>query len=559
MLEKEVLNLLASAGISAEESRLEMPSQKEFGDIAFPCFELAKIQKRNPVEIARSIQGKIKLAKDSMVERVEARGGYVNFFFNYSRFAERVLLSVKKKQHTQIKERILVEFSQPNPVHSMHIGHARGTFLGESMCNIYEYLGHKVVRANLMNDLGLQVAKLVVAYDKWAKGKKIEGKPDFWLWQYYVKFHEEAKKKPELEEEAREKLRKFEILHDKKVTSEWKKVVRFVMKGFEETYQKLGIKFDVYFFESDYRKPGKKIVEDTIARGFAFKTSEGSIVSKLEKYGIPDTVILRSDGTGLYMTSDFGLTVHKFEKYRLDRSVWLVSTQQNLYFKQLFKILELLGYEWTKDCYHFSFEHVRLEEGKMSSREGRAIMLDDVVAKLTGIAMEEVEKRNSKISEKQKQKLAEQIGIGALKYAITRIEPEKLITFDWKQMLSFEGNTGPYIQYAHTRCSSILKKAGKWKKTYSEENMKDEEKALISILGRFNDIVNEAASNMRPHLVCNYLYELTTALNNFYEKCPVLKADSAQKKNFRLTLIYATKEVLKQGMQLVGMEAPEKM
>ena len=559
MLEKEVINLLASAGVRADEEILETPSLKEFGDLAFPCFGLAKVEKRNPNDIAKNIQNKIKLDDDSTIGKVEARGGYVNFFFNYQKFTEKVLISVSKRHPVQIKENILVEFSQPNPVHSMHIGHARGTLLGESLCNIYEYLGHKVIRANLMNDLGLQVAKLVVAYEKWAKNKRIEGKPDFWMWQYYVKFHEEAKKRPELEEEAREKLRKFELLHDKKVEAVWKKVVKTVMKGFEETYEKLGIRFDVYFFESDYRKPGKMIVDKLLERGFAFKTSEGSIVSKLVKYGIPDTVILRSDGTGLYMTSDFGLTIHKFEKYNLDKSVWLVSTQQNLYFKQLFKLLELLGYGWAKECYHFSFEHVRLEEGKMSSREGRAIMLDDVIAKLVEMAKEEVTKRNSKISEKEKQKLAEQIGIGALKYAITRIEPEKLITFDWKQMLSFDGNTGPYVQYAYTRCNSILKKAGKFQRLISLEKMNEDEKNLVSALGRFNEVVNDAADTMKPHIVCNYLYELTTALNNFYERCPVLKAESVEVKQFRLTLVSATRDVLKNGMSLVGMEAPEKM
>ena len=565
MLEKEVLKILASAGVRTDESKLERPPQKEFGDVAFPCFELAKTEKRSPVEIARHLQQKIKLPAESMIERIEAKGPYLNFFYNYSKFGEKVLLSVNKPAEAQLKEKIMVEFSQPNPVHSMHIGHARGTFLGESLSNIYEFLGHDVVRVNYMNDVGLQVAKLVVAYEMWAKNKKVEGKPDFWLWQYYVKFHDEANKRPELEEKAREMLRKFEIVHDKKVSALWKKIVGLVIKGFEETYEKLGIKFDVYLFESDYRKPGKQMIEQALKKKIAFKSSEGAVVSNLENYGLSNTILLRSDGTGLYITSDLGMTVHKFEKYKLDKSVWVVSSQQNLHFKQLFKILELLSYEWAKDCRHFSFEHVQLPEGKMSSREGRAVMLDEVIAKLIEMAKEEVVKRDKdkKLSEKEKQKLAEQIGIGALKYAIMRIEPENLITFDWKQMLSFDGNTGPYIQYAHTRCNSILKKAGdgkgKWKKVYSAKEMKNEEKNLISMLERFHGVVAESAASMRPHQICNYLYDLTTALNNFYEKCPVLKAESAQQKNFRLTLVDATREVLKQGMHLIGMEAPERM
>jgi len=560
MFEEEVKSLLKNAGI--EEARLEKPPQEDFGDVAFPCFELAKKEKRNPKEIADDTAGKIKIPKGSLVSKVEARAGYVNFFFDYSKISGIVLKKILKEKESfgrkkRTGKRTMVEFSQPNPVHSMHIGHARGTFLGDSLAKILDATGYRVVRANLMNDTGLQAAKLVTAYQLWAKGKKPVGKPDFWLWDLYVKFHERAESDASLEEKARENLRKFEVEEDKKTKKIWNQIVRWCVEGFEETYDRLGIDFDVYFYESNFKRPGKKIVEEGLRKGVMTKTDDGTIISRLEKFGLPDTVMMRSDGTGLYITSDFGLTVHKFKKYRLDESIWAVSTEQNLHFKQLFKIMELLGYKWARDCRHFAFDLVKLPEGKMSSREGRAVMLDEVADRLIEMASEEIGKRNTKLSKKGKQQLAGAVGIGALKYAITRIEPDKSITFDWKQMLRFEGDTGPYLQYAHTRCAGILRKAGKWKPNFKAGNLSEEEKTLIRTLTRFPEILEQAAKDLRPHYICNYAYDLATIFDKFYEFNPVLKAEG--KKNFRLALVKATKTVLGNALELLGIEALEKM
>jgi len=392
----------------------------------------------------------------------------------------------------------------------------------------------------------------------WANDKKPEGKPDFWLWKYYVKFHEEAEKKPELEEKAREILRKREIEKDEGITRIWENIIMWCVQGFEETYKKLSIGFDVYLYESKFRDSGKKIVEDAIKKGIAFKSEEGAIVANLEKYGLPSCIILRSDGTGLYSTSDLGMTLYKFENYKLDKSIWVVATAQNLYFKQLFKILELVGYEWTKNCYHFAFDLVHLPEGRMASRKGRAVILDEVVDKLTKLAYEEVNKRNPDLPENEKKEIADKIGIGALKYAITKIEPNNSITFDFKKMLSFEGDTGPYLQYAHTRCCGILRKAGIWETNFKTVKLKEQEKMLIRILTNFPNVVEQAAKDIKPHYICKYVYGLATALDRFYESCPVLKADG-ELKNFRLTLVSATKNVLKNSLNLLGIEALEKM
>lgn len=557
MLEEEVSMLLKNAGI--EEIKLEVPREKEFGDLAFPCFETAKKMKKNPVEMAEEIAKKIEKQKSYIVKKVEARSGYVNFFFDWAKVSERVLKIILSRKKVKKREKILVEFSQPNPVHSMHIGHARSTFLGDTISRIFSFLGYKVIRANLMNDIGLQVAKLVTAYLIWAKDKEPVGKPDYWLWELYVKFHEEAKRDLSLEEKAREILRKMEEGKDKEIIKVWKKVVKWCVKGFEETYKKLGIDFDVYFYESDYRKLGKEIVEEGLKKGVMRRTEEGAVISQLEKYGLPDTVVLRSDGTGLYITSDFGLTVYRFKKYKLDKCIWVVSSEQNLHFKQLFKILELLGYNWVKDCVHFSYELVRLPEGKMSSREGKAVLLDEVVDKLVKMAYEEIEKRSQSFSEKEKREIAEAVGIGALKYSIVKVEPEKMITFEWERMLKFEGDTGPYLQYAHTRCAGILRKAEKWKINYKADEINEDEKILIKTLMKFQKVVENAAKELKPNYICNYAYELATIFDKFYERVPVLKAEDEKKKNFRLTLVKATKTVLANCLELIGIKPLERM
>lgn len=533
----------------------EIEESEKFGDFAYPCFSLAKKKRKNPNEMAKEIAEEIEI---KFVKKIEAVGPYVNFYIDWKRFSGEVLKYIFIKKRINAGKKIMVEYSQPNPVHPMHIGHARATFLGDSLANIYDFLGNKVIRANYMNNIGLQVAKLVTAYLEWAKNKKPNKKPDFWLWEYYVKFHEEANNSLDLEEKARKILRKFELEKERKTIEVWNRIVGWCVEGFKETYKRLGVEFDTYLYESDFRDSGKKIVDVALKKGIAFTSPEKTIVADLEKYGLQNLVILRSDGTGLYSTSDLGMTIHKFDKYKLDKSVWVVSSQQDLYFKQHFKILELLGHKWSKNCYHFSFEHVVLPEGKMSSREGRAIMIDEVIERLTRLAYEEVSKRNSKLPEKIKKKIAEIVGIGAFKYAILKIEPHSVITFDWKQMLSFDGDTGPYLQYAHTRCLGILKNAKKWRNTFYTESLSEYEIKLIKHLAKFLTVVENSAKDFRPHYICNYVYDLATIFSSFYQNCQVIKAEKGLR-DFRLTLVEATKVVLEKSLSILGIGLPEKM
>jgi len=565
-IKEEINQILKKADLLKHEKideTYETPPDPKFGGLASNiCFSMSKKLKKSPNDIAEEIVKKIIIPKDSMIEKIEAKAGYLNFFFNYSKIAKISLKKILKEKNyygfsnVGKGKRVMVEHSQPNPVHPMHIGHSRSTCLGDSLANILNFLNYKTIRSNYMNNTGLQVAKLVTAYQLWGDNKKPVGKPDLWLWEFYVKFHEEAEKNPDIEEKAREILRKFEIEHDKKTTKVWNQVVNWCIEGFKETYKKLKVNFDVYLFENDYRKAGKKNVEKALKKGIAFKSNEGAIVADLEKYGLSSCIILRSDGTGLYATSDLGMTPYKFEKYKLDKSIWVVASAQDLYFKQLFKILDLLGYRWVKNCYHFSYDLVHLPEGKMSSRKGKAVMIDEVIKELVRTILKEVEKKNPELSKEEKNNIAEKIAIGAFKYNILRVEPHKTITFDWNRMLSLEGDTGPYLQYAHVRSDKILQKAGKWKENYTVDELKKQEINLIKKLMQFTDVVEQSGKDMRPHYICNYAHELSNLFSDFYHACPVLKAETKELRNFRLTLVKAVKITLKNSLNLLGIETP---
>jgi arginyl-tRNA synthetase len=303
---------------------------------------------------------------------------------------------------------------------------------------------------------------------------------------------------------------------------------------------------------------GKDVVGEALKKGVAVKDKTGAILVPLEKHGLPDKIMLRADETGVYFTRDLGLATSNFKKYKLDSRIYVVAAQQSLYFKQLFKTLELLGYEWAKNLYHLSYEMVNLPGGKMSSRLGRFVGLDEFIDEIVGLASKEVKKRNPDLNEKIERKIAESVGLAALKFAILKIEPDRTILFKKEDVVQFQGDTGPYLQYAHTRCAGILRKAGRWEPYFKSEDLSEEEKVLIKTLMRFPEVVEQAARDLRPHYICNYAYELATVFDKFYEFNPVLKTEG-KKKNFRLALVEATKTVLKNALELIGIEALEKM
>lgn len=557
LFQKQVEDALRSVGI--KEPKLEKPPANIDADLAFPCFSLAKEQKKNPAEIASDLSKKIQ-AKN-LIGKVSAVGPYINFYMDAERFSQAVLneiLGMKEKYGSSDigkGKNVVVDYSHPNPTHPMGVGHARTTFLGESVARLHEAQGYSLIRLPYVNNMGKQVASLVLAYKKWGNGKKPTGKADVWLYPLYVKFFKEVEKNPRLSEEAEALLKKFED-GDKKVSADFKRIVEWCLQGFKETWKELGIKFDLFPYESAHVKEGKEIVELLKKKGVA-KKSQGVIIVDLEKEGLPSTVILRSDGTGLYLTRDIPHLIWRFKTYNPALNLYVVGEDQALYFRQLFKTIELLGYkDWAKRSVHLKYASVNLKGKRMSARRGIIVLLDDLLADGTKLAMVEVKKRWPKLSEKEKVKRAKQIALAAIVYYILKYSPERFVNFDWKSALAFEGETGPYMQYSYVRANSILKKAkSEGKITALKER---EELALVNKLAQFPEIVSNAAKQLSPHILANYLFILAQDFNLFYEKYPVLKAEKDIKEN-RLALVSAVAQVLKNGLNILNISAPERM
>jgi len=561
MLEEEIKKLLRP--FSAEVF-LETPSNSALGDIAFPCFDLAKKERRNPKEIAEEIAKKIKIPKNSLISKVEAKSGYVNFFYNYPKISEIVLKKILKekekfgKPEKIKKKKIMVEFAHPNTHKGFHIGHLRNICLGESLCRVLEFAGHKIFRTNYQGDMGPHIAKCLWSFmnlhgSKLPKG--IKKSRSEWLGELYAeteKLLEESPEKEKIEEEVREINKKI-YERDKKILKIWKETREWCLEDFDGIYRELGTRFDKLYFEGQVGKKGAEISRKAVKSGIA-KESEDAIIVDLEKYGLGILVLVSKDGTPLYPAKDLELAELEFGDFKIDECIHVVSTEQNLYFKQLFKVFELINSPAANKSYHLSYELVTLKEGKMASRLGNVVFYTDLRDRTVSKAMEGI--KNPEI--KNKEDVAKAIGIGALKYGMLKISPERVIFFDWENALRLEGDTGPYLQYAHTRCAGILRKAGKWKSSFSTESLTEEERALVKTLMRFPNIVEQAAKDLRPHYICNYVYDLATVFDKFYEFNSVLKAEG-EKKNFRLALVNATKIVLMNALNLLGIEALEKM
>jgi arginyl-tRNA synthetase len=559
---EEVVKILKSVLKEVDvEKYLEVPPEPELGDLAFTCFELAKAEKKNPKDIAIDVVDGIKLPKDSLIEKVEVKGGYVNFFFNWKKISEKVLKEIlaKREKHGKStigkRKSIMVEFAHPNTHKGLHIGHFRNICLGESLCRILELTDHKVFRTNYQGDIGPHIAKalwsFINVYNCKVPEEKEKNKAE-WLGELYAET--EAKMQDEKVANEVAEINKKLYEGDKEIMKLWRTTRKWSLDYFDEIYKELGTRFDKFYFESEVGEKGIKIAEVALKKGIA-KESEGAVIIDLEKYGLGIFVLISKEKTPLYPVKDLELAELQFGDFKIDKCIHVVSTEQNLYFKQLFKTFELINSLGASKSYHLSYELVTLKEGKMASRLGNVVLYKQLRDKIVEKVLEEMKNREMK----NKEEIARSIGISAMKYGMLKISPEKVIFFDWENALKLEGNTGPYLQYAHTRCKGILEKAGKWKPNFKVEKLNEEEKQLVKILTRFTEAVEQAAIDLRPHYICNYVYELATIFDKFYEFCPVLKADTEEQKNFRLALVQATKIVLKNTLSLIGMEALEKM
>ncbi|OGC49986.1 arginine--tRNA ligase [candidate division WWE3 bacterium RIFCSPHIGHO2_01_FULL_40_23] len=598
-LVKIIRKAVTEAGISCPDKiNLEHPADEKWGDYSTNvAMVIAKDLKQSPLEIANKISYRlqglvptliIKHNEYSLFSVVETvKPGFINFRISEKWLQDNVHNLSKTDYDYRVREigmdkTILVEYSQPNPNKPQHIGHARNNFLGNSISRILRFLGFKVLETNYINDWGLHICKSMLMYKKYGAGKKPDKKADHFVGDFYIMFETEVEKDPRLLEEAKELFRKLEA-GDGETVKIWKKIVNWAYEGWEKTYNDQGIKFDLVQKQSDIVEKGKEIANLALKKGLAEKDETGAIIAKLEKYGIPDKVLLRSDGTSIYSTQDLELAKESFEKYGLYKRLYVVDHRQDDYFRQIFKILEIFDFPWAGNLYHVSYGEVRLPEGAMSSRIGLVINADDVLERLLELEKEEVEKREElessgqmkesegksakfkKVQESEnadKNEVIREVALAAFKYPMLKVASKQDIVFDYSYVTKFEGDTGPYLQYTHARACSVLRKAGVKAKTgggdLSYKPVADELKVMRALY-KFSEVVIAAGEGFSPSLVCGYLFDLAQKFNSFYNVLSIINAKDALAKNFRLSLTLAVSKVLKDGLFLLGIDAPLRM
>ena len=539
---------------------IEVPPNKEMGDFAFPCFKLAKVFRKTPNMIAADLAENIE-AKGA-ISKVMPLGGYVNFFVNKSQLAETVINDVLTKKekygHTDLGQdkAVVIDFSSPNIAKPFHIGHIRTTVIGNALYKIYDSQGYNVVRVNHLGDYGTQFGKLIVAFKLWGSKEAVEANPIPELLKLYVKFHEEAEQKPEMEDEARAWFTKLEN-GDEEAKALWQWFRDESLKEFARVYDLLDIEFDSYAGESFYSDKMGVVIDQLKEKGLLVQ-SQGTNVVDLEQYNMPPALITKNDGSTLYMTRDLAAAIYRKNTYDFDKCIYVVGSQQSLHFQQLFKVLELMGYEWSKDLIHVPFGMVALEEGTMSTRKGRVVFLEDVLKQAVEKTKEIVLSKNP--NAKNVEQIAKQVGVGAVVFQELSNSRIKDYTFSWSRTLSFEGETGPYVQYTHARCCAVLRKA-------EEEVTADINYDLLSegdgaevlkVIGSFNKAILAAMRKNEPHIITRFVLDLAQAFNKFYHDNPIL-VDDVEVRKARLALVAATRQTIENALALLGMHAPERM
>ena len=539
---------------------IEVPPNKEMGDFAFPCFKLAKVFRKAPNMIAADLAENIE-AKGA-ISKVMPLGGYVNFFVNKSQLAKTVINDVLTKKekygHSDLgqEKAVVIDFSSPNIAKPFHIGHIRTTVIGNALYKIYDSQGYNVVRVNHLGDYGTQFGKLIVAFKLWGSKEAVEANPIPELLKLYVKFHEEAEQKPEMEDEARAWFTKLEN-GDEEAKALWQWFRDESLKEFARVYDLLDIEFDSYSGESFYSDKMGVVIEQLKEKGLLVQ-SQGTNVVDLEEFNMPPALITKNDGSTLYMTRDLAAAIYRKNTYDFDKCIYVVGSQQSLHFQQLFKVLELMGYEWSKDLIHVPFGMVALEEGTMSTRKGRVVFLEDVLKQAVEKTKEIVLSKNP--NAKNVEQIAKQVGVGAVVFQELSNSRIKDYTFSWSRTLSFEGETGPYVQYTHARCCAVLRKA-------EEEVTADINYDLLSegdgaevlkVIGSFNKAILAAMRKNEPHIITRFVLDLAQAFNKFYHDNPIL-VDDVEVRKARLALVAATRQTIENALALLGMHAPERM
>jgi len=564
-----IAELITQSGEGLEKEQvkamIEVPVDEKMGDYAFPCFKLAKTLRKAPPLIAKDIAAKIEGMP--IFDKVEQVNAYVNMFISREDFVSSVIKEAVSEEENYGRntmgqgKKVIVEYSSPNIAKPFHIGHIRSTVIGNSIYKIYDFLGYDTVRINHLGDYGTQFGKMICAYRHWGNREDVTKDPIKTLLGYYTRFYKEADKDPSLDQEAREIFTKLE--HGQKEEVElWQWFRDESLKEFKRVYEMLGIEFDSYAGESFYSDKMPRFVGELTEKGL-LKKSEGAQIVDLEEYGMSPALITKSDGSTLYITRDIAAAVYRKEHYDFYKNIYVVSSGQNLHFQQWIKIVELLGYEWARDCVHIPFGLVSLEDGTMSTREGRVVFLEEVLSRALEKTREIIKEKN--VNTEDIETTAKQVGIGAVVFQELSNNRIKDYVFSWDRVLNFDGETGPYVQYTHARAASVLRKAGAVdagtdgsKEIKAEHIKSDSAYDLAKLIYKFPDTVVEAGEKYEPSIITRHIVNVAQAFNRFYHDEHILTEDENEK-TAKLALVRAAKTTIKNGLGLLGIEAPEKM
>lgn len=560
----EAASLIAKAAdmdINDIVNFMEIPAKPEMGDYAFPCFRLAKTMRKAPNMIAADICSKIE--ENKIFSKIEPVAAYINFFTDKSVYAAEVMESIAKmgENYGTSEEgkgkTIVIDYSSPNIAKPFHVGHLRSTVIGSALYKIFEKMGYECVGVNHLGDWGTQFGKLIEAYKLWGSKEEVEEKGISELTRIYVKFHEEAEKDPSLDDRARAWFVKMQDGDEEAITL-WKWFYDISIKEFERVYEKLGVKFDHYTGESFYNDKMAAIV-DELKEKKLLTESNGAMIVDLEDAKMPPCLIIRTDGGTLYATRDITAAIYRKNTYDFDKCIYVTAIDQNLHFAQWFKVIEKMGYDWSKDLVHVPFGLVSLEDGKLSTRKGKVVLMEDLLDEAVKKTMGIINDKNPDLPDKEE--VAKEVGIGAVIFDDLYNGRIKDIVFSWDRMLNFDGETGPYVQYTHARACSVLKKAGYVKGTAPIDYSVLTDDASVDVckmLANYSAKIKEAASRYEPSVIARYLVDLSQAFNKFYHDNVIL-TDDENVRNARLAVVDAVRLVIKSGLEILGIKSPERM
>lgn len=546
-------------GLSAEEiaEAIAVPPDSSMGDFALPCFRFAKVMRKSPVAIAEELSKSYKT--DEVIGEVSAVNGYLNFKVNKKGLAEEVLSRILQEgarygaSETGAGKTVCLDYSSVNIAKPFHIGHLSTTVLGGALYRIFQFLGYKAVGINHLGDYGTQFGKLISAYTRWGKRELVEQGGIRALNELYVRFHREAEENPALDDEARAYFKKIEE-GDKECLALFEWFKELTLKDVKIIYDLLDIKFDSYAGESFYQDKMKPVVDELREKGL-LKESQGAQIVDLEEYGMPPCIILKSDGTSLYATRDMAAAIYRKQTYDFDKCLYVVAYQQNLHFKQFFKVLELMGKDWAKDLVHVAYGMVSLEEGAMSTRKGNVVFLQDVIDQCIEKAYRIIDEKNPELENKRE--VAKKVGVGAVVFGALYNSKIKDITFSYDKVLNFDGETSVYVQYTCARAASVLSRAEK-RGSFAVCLPCEQEFELLKVLGDFPETVRSAAEKYEPSYIARYCVDVAQKFNKFYFDCKILQAEEGVRE-YRLALTEATLQTLKNALSLLGIGVPEKM